>query len=316
MHFGNIWAAKVCRVVRVCEQLKFVDVSHDHLVDQGSAFTFHDFRQLSANLNAFSLFSHFRESEVLTTFTDFRPFPKVWFRVFIANFRFKRLKIPFNTDEDHHTITDSLLSKMIGGRWETNSLTRIGRSPEMEIGQFSQRFPGENPRKMFSFTLKFFTTTGRYFSVGSLTNTRSKIISIFATITNIVKVSALLIKMFFHLVKIQYGGARERHAQREGIASPKEERSSQTVNRMRRIRAELVTRPRADHKSLWMKEREKVKLGKYHQQLLFRSRWDHSNSSQEFRELTVTTRRRNVSIESTQREFYFLMTKVRRQIRA
>lgn len=183
-------------------------------------------------------------------------------------------------------------------------------------GSFLNVFPSENPRKMFSFTLKFFTTTGRYFSVGSLTNTRSKIISIFATITNIVKVSALLIKMFFHLVKIQYGGARERHAQREGIASPKEECSSQTVNWMRRIRAELVTRPRADHKSLWMKEREKVKLGKYHQQLLFRSRWDHSNSSQEFRESTVTTRRRNVSIESTQREFYFLMTKVRRQVRA
>lgn len=29
MHFGNIWAAKVCRVVRVCGQLKFVDFFTD-----------------------------------------------------------------------------------------------------------------------------------------------------------------------------------------------------------------------------------------------------------------------------------------------
>lgn len=181
---------------------------------------------------------------------------------------------------------------------------------------FSTFFRTKIHGKCFPHIKIFHNNTGRFFSVGSLTNTRSEVISIFATITNIVKVSALLMKMFFHLVKIQYGGASgsSRSTRVNRLAEGRMLLSK--VNRMRGIHAELVTRPRADHKSLWMKEREKVKLGKYHQhqQLLFRSRWDHLNSSEEFRESTVTTRRRNASIESTHREFF--TTKARRQISA
>lgn len=185
IHFGNIWCAKVRRRLRATFRRKFVVSKSIDYVGQGWAFTFYDFHNFQCNSSCRSTFVD-TLIEFHATFDNFYKIRKVRLRIFIPNFRFERLKIPFNTDEDHQTITDSMLSKVIGWWWEMKQW--IGKSFRRKISQLSHHFHERKSTENVFPHIKIFHNN--WPTRWNPHQHPLAIISIFATITNIVKASA------------------------------------------------------------------------------------------------------------------------------
>lgn len=131
----------------------------------------------SALFRTFTNFNCFHTK--LTTFIKVWSFWKCTFRYFQQLFPlkilstkfllwvwFERLKIPFNTDDENRTITDSMLSTMISKRCELKIYERSEDFSE-KTHRKTENFPVFKQRKSaviiqnIFFHIKIFTTTGK-----------------------------------------------------------------------------------------------------------------------------------------------------------